>query len=168
MSWILTHCFQDSFLCFYFFKHQIVDSQAPKPWAHPCHSFFTGSLYKSVFTLSAPRNIIVSVRGGWCLVIFLLLFSCSIPPIPHCLSLTWRSFWGYFCEHLEFSASLLALFDASEKVHFTPEPSCIASSLDLTLDHASIMQSKYHLFETVNYKSWTSGAVFSIRRLSRL
>lgn len=96
------------------------------------------------------------------------LFSCSIPPIPHCLSLTWRSCWGYFCKHLEFSASLLALFDASEKVHFTPEPSCIAPSLDLTLDHTSIMQSKYHLFETVNYKSWTSGAVFSIQRLSRL
>lgn len=43
-------------------------------------------------------------------------------------------------EHLKFSSSLLALFHASEKVYFTPEPICIALSSDLALDHTFIMQ----------------------------
>lgn len=67
-------------------------------------------------------------------------------------------------EHLKFSASLLALFDASEKVHFTPEPSCLALSSDLALDHTFIMQWKLYLIEAMNYESWTGGAVFSIGR----
>lgn len=95
-------------------------------------------------------------------------FSCSIPCTPNCLSLTWRGCRGYLCKYLEFPASLLALFDDSEKVHFTPKPSCIAPSSDLTLDHNFIMQWKRPLIEAMNYESWTGGAVFSIRRLSRL
>jgi len=53
-------------------------------------------------------------------------------------------------------------------VHFTPEPSCIAASLDLSpLDHISAIQWKRHLIEAVHYDSWTGDAIFSIRRLEQ-
>lgn len=93
---------------------------------------------------------------------------CLYFPVPFLLPLTWKGCWGYLYEHLKFSASLLALFDVSEKVHFTPDPSCIALSLDLALDNNFIMQWKRYLIEAMNYESWTGGAVFSIGRLSRL
>lgn len=87
---------------------------------------------------------------------------------PFLLPLIWKGCKRYLYERLKFSASLLALFDVSEKVHFTPESSCIALSSDLALDHTFIMQWKCYLIEAVNYESWTGGAVFSIGRLSRL
>lgn len=125
VSWILTHCFQDSFLCFYFLNTKWLTCHAPKPWAHPSQSFFTKSLY----LLYLPLGILWC-WGWWCFVLG-SFFSCSIPPTLPTLRLTWRGWWRYLYKHLRFSASLLALFDASEKVHFTPEPSCTGPSFYL-------------------------------------
>lgn len=110
-----------SFLCFYFLNTKWL---ACHPGTQVLGSPFPFLLYQnSLFTLSAPRSIMV-LRA----VVFWFGFTVpfSFPSLlssPHLERLM-----GYLYKHLRVSASLLALFDPSEKVHFTREPSCMVPS----------------------------------------